>query len=334
MSIFNNFFRKFAAHQGRNNSGDINNFGNYNKASNIKKVNRTAANNATNLHTLNDLFVQTEELLSNIQRTSSYESINVELILLLMDMIYRSAIKSFTTSVHNSFFIELTMNMDYYYIISPILDKWVGLLDTGSKMNKQSLIDFLGDLDEFSLNNPEFIVGSSDNGQDLTIPRFFQIVIWKPFFESAENKANELCRRMRQFLELKNDKIEVLIHSEYALISPFEFEDLVAKLFNQLGYHTEVTPRTGDYGVDVIAKNGKDIIAIQAKKYARGNKVGNRDVQQLLGAMQFRKVKANKAILITTSDFTFQAKEQAKETPIELWDGDYINSMLRKYLKG
>ena len=57
---------------------------------------------------------------------------------------------------------------------------------------------------------------------------------------------------------------------------------------------------------------------------------GNRDVQRLLGAMQLRKVKANKAILITTSDFTVQAVEQAKETPIELWDGNYISSLLRK----
>ena len=100
-----------------------------------------------------------------------------------------------------------------------------------------------------------------------------------------------------------------------------------------MGYETEVTSKTGDFGIDIIAKDEKDVIAIQTKKYAKGNNVGNRDVQRLLGAMQLRQVKANKAILITTSDFTFQATEQAKEAPIELWDGNYISSLLRKYLK-
>ena len=87
----------------------------------------------------------------------------------------------------------------------------------------------------------------------------------------------------------------------------------------------------GDYGIDVIARNEKDIIAIQAKKYSKGNNVGNRDVQRLLGAMQLSSVRANKAVLITASDFTIQAMEQAKETPIELWDGNYVSDLFKKY---
>ena len=47
--------------------------------------------------------------------------------------------------------------------------------------------------------------------------------------------------------------------------------------------------------------------------------------------MQLSTIKANKGILITTTDFTVQAIEQAKETPVELWNGEYFNSILIKY---
>jgi restriction endonuclease Mrr len=48
--------------------------------------------------------------------------------------------------------------------------------------------------------------------------------------------------------------------------------------------------------------------------------------------MQLSTIKANKGILITTSDFTVQAKEQAKGTAVELWNGEYFNKTLLKYL--
>ena len=96
-----------------------------------------------------------------------------------------------------------------------------------------------------------------------------------------------------------------------------------------MGYTTQLTPKTGDYGVDIIAKDKNDTIAIQAKQFKHGNNVSNMIVQQVLGAMW--KVKANKAIIITTSDFTVQAKVQAREAPVELWNLQTLKSMVRKY---
>ena len=78
-------------------------------------------------------------------------------------------------------------------------------------------------------------------------------------FQSEADKAKALCNRMRKILESRGDKIELLINSGYSLISPFEFEELIATLFNKLGYETEVTARTCDYGIDIIAKNEKRI---------------------------------------------------------------------------
>jgi len=294
---------------------------------------QVAGNNVAKVNDLNETFRRTEEMLSKMQMGSYRNVMDRELIDLLMDMIYRSEVKSFITSVHNSFFKHKSMSMDYYDMVKPLMDRWRSVLDSGINLNQQSLVDFVEELDEFTTNCPDFIVNSNADNGGWTLSTFFKEGIWEPYFKSAEEKAIALCNRMRTLLESRGDNIEVLINSGYSLISPFEFEDLVATLFNRMGYGTEVTSKTGDYGIDIIAKDENNVIAIQTKKYAKGNNVGNRDVQRLLGAMQLRHVKANKAILITTSDFTLQAVEQAKETPIELWDGACISSLLRRYLK-
>ena len=99
-----------------------------------------------------------------------------------------------------------------------------------------------------------------------------------------------------------------------------------------MGYETRVTQASNDYGIDVVAEKGNEKIAIQCKRYSPGNPVSNRDVQRLLGAMQLKSVRATHSIIITTSHFTVQAKEQAKECTIELWDRHDLEKMVRKYL--
>jgi hypothetical protein len=333
MSIWNKVFGKTERNREQATPSATKNSGVPVRPADEQTLKQVAGNNVAKVNDLNEIFSQTEEMLSKMEIGSYRNVMDQELIDLLMDMIYRSAVKTFITSIHNSFFKHKTMPMDYYDMVKPLIDRWRSVLDSGIKLNQQSLIDFVNDLDEFTTNCPDFIFGANAGNDDLTPSRFFQEGIWEPYFKSAEEKATELCSKMRKLLESRGNNIEVLINSEYSLISPFEFEELVATLFNKMGYETEVTSKTGDYGIDIIAKDENDVVAIQTKKYAKGNNVGNRDVQRLLGAMQLRHVKANKAILITTSDFTFQATEQAKETPIELWDGDYISSLLRKYLK-
>jgi restriction system protein len=333
MSIWNKVFGKTEGNREQVTPTVSKNSGDPVRPPDEQTLNQIAKNNTAKVSDLNELFRQTEALLSQIQSNSNYNAIDQKLIDLLMDMIYRSAVNTFITSVHNSFFKHKTMPMDRYDMVRPLIDRWRSVLDSGTNLNQQSLVDFVKDLDEFTTNCPDFIFGSNTGNDELTPYRFFQEGIWEPYFKSAEEKATALCNEMRKLLESRGDNIEVLINSGYSLISPFEFEELVATLFNKMGYETEVTSKTGDFGIDIVAKNEKDIIAIQTKKYAKGNNVGNRDVQRLLGAMQLSQIKANKSILITTSDFTFQAMEQAKEAPIELWDGSYVSSLLRKYLK-
>lgn len=171
-----------------------------------------------------------------------------------------------------------------------------------------------------------------------------QIILRKKLLEEEKKlKENEKFRKSQEakgLVEYKGKwgtpeqvkkwkEIEYGIDSNFMNLSHFEFEKFIAKLFRKMDYMVELTPKTGDYGVDIIAKDKNDTIAIQAKQFKHGNNVSNTIVQQVLGAMW--KVKANKAIIITTSDFTVQAKVQAREAPVELWNLQTLKSMVRKY---
>ncbi len=128
----------------------------------------------------------------------------------------------------------------------------------------------------------------------------------------------------------KFKEVDVGLSNNFADYTPREFEMFVGDLFRKMGYDVELTPSTGDYGVDVVAKKDGNTVAIQVKKYEQGNLIGTQVVQQTLGAMW--RVKADQSIIVTTSGFTVYAKEQAKEAPIELWDKKALHEMVRKYM--
>jgi len=120
------------------------------------------------------------------------------------------------------------------------------------------------------------------------------------------------------------------ITNNFSNLSPYEFEHFVAKLLREMGYSTKVTQKTGDYGVDIIARKNNDTYAVQCKRFQEGNLVSNRDIQRILGARHI--INANKCIFVTTSKFTKQAIQQAKGSPIELWDKEILHSLVKKYL--
>lgn len=55
-------------------------------------------------------------------------------------------------------------------------------------------------------------------------------------------------------------------------MTPYEFENLVCEYYRSKGYKAEVTPYSGDYGVDVFAVKGKEKIAVQAKMYGSSSR--------------------------------------------------------------
>ena len=99
-----------------------------------------------------------------------------------------------------------------------------------------------------------------------------------------------------------------------------QFEIFIAKLFKKMGYSTEVTPESGDQGIDVIAKDGNITIGIQTKRLA--GKVSNTAVQEVVAGLRFHN--CDKGIVVSNNYFTQSAIDLASANNIELWDRDVL----------
>jgi len=110
-------------------------------------------------------------------------------------------------------------------------------------------------------------------------------------------------------------------------LSPKEFEDYIADLFNKLGYKTQVVGGGYDKGVDVVAEKDGLKHYIQCKKYIT-SVVGVSDLRDFYGAIADHLAQA-KGYFITTNKFTLEAERFAEDKPIELIDGYKLINYIR-----
>jgi restriction system protein len=116
-------------------------------------------------------------------------------------------------------------------------------------------------------------------------------------------------------------------------MSPAFFEQLIVDLMLRLGYGGPASDagmtlgRSGDEGVDGVIKQDKlglDNIYLQAKRWSQGP-VGRKEVQAFVGALYGQG--ASKGVFITTSQFTKEAVDYARNTPnikLSLVDGEQL----------
>lgn len=118
-------------------------------------------------------------------------------------------------------------------------------------------------------------------------------------------------------------------------LSPEEFEDVVARLYQAWGYGTRVTPSSHDHGIDVVATRstpggGLEKVGVQCKRYASTITVGRPDAQKLLGAIS-SDPSYSKGVLATTSGFSAECRRFASPLGnIELIDGSRLCELLRR----
>nr|WP_307991417.1 restriction endonuclease [uncultured Niameybacter sp.] len=114
-------------------------------------------------------------------------------------------------------------------------------------------------------------------------------------------------------------------------MDPFKFEEYIRDLYKHMGYYAMCTPKSGDFGADVLIQDGKYKAAIQVKKYSKKHNTGIEAVQQIIGACSYYNV--DEGIVITTSYFTQAAIELANSAGVELIDRDDLKNMLYKSRK-
>jgi restriction system protein len=138
---------------------------------------------------------------------------------------------------------------------------------------------------------------------------------------------------LRFYIQEKEDNVtRESLHKEpqkFSMLTGAEFEKLLYRLFEAMGYKVELTGRSGDQGGDLVANKSGERILIQAKAY-RDWSTGNAAVQQVVGALKY--YDCNKAMVITTSHFTPEAIVLAKANQTELVSKEQLQELLLKYL--
>lgn len=118
--------------------------------------------------------------------------------------------------------------------------------------------------------------------------------------------------------------------------TPYEFEHLVAKVWEKQGYRTWVTSKSSDGGLDVIAVGAGVKVGIQVKQNSPGNKVGSPTINEVFGAATSER--CNKIVFVTTSSFTQPARKAARTLsrtiPVSLINGRQFTKQLGKHTTG
>ena len=95
-----------------------------------------------------------------------------------------------------------------------------------------------------------------------------------------------------------------------------EFETFLKAHYEKHGFKVDKTPKSNDYGADLILKKDSLKIVLQAKRW--NSRVGIEAIQQIVAAINY--YNADKGIVVTNNYFTKNAYELALKNNIELYD--------------
>lgn len=95
------------------------------------------------------------------------------------------------------------------------------------------------------------------------------------------------------------------------------YEHLIAQHFRQRGYQVQVTQQSNDYGLDVLAQNQHERIAIQAKLYGHTSRPVNRQMMmELHGVKDY--FNCTHAVMATDGSIRPDAREVAQKLGITI----------------
>lgn len=144
----------------------------------------------------------------------------------------------------------------------------------------------------------------------------------------------------RLFEKIKSEGIPATMYNDTSIYSPsslytqacdfdsmegHEFEHYCADILSKNGFiDVEVTQGSGDHGIDILAEKDDISYAIQCKCYS--SNIGNAAVQQAhTGKSLYKK---DVAVVLTNRYFTQQAKSEAQQLGVKLWDRDKLQQLI------
>jgi restriction endonuclease Mrr len=162
----------------------------------------------------------------------------------------------------------------------------------------------------------------------------------KPAKEAAAEHPGSVAQPTVMSTHEHNDAVDHRTQISAAVLSRlnrmqgYEFEQLVAKLLDALGFRdTQVVGKSGDEGVDLISYLHSPLIrakvAVQVKRHTAN--VGPKDISYLRDRWSRR---ADRLLFVTTSDYTAGAQEVAREqgdVPVELINGKQLIDVMLEH---
>lgn len=107
-------------------------------------------------------------------------------------------------------------------------------------------------------------------------------------------------------------------------MSGIEFEEYVKEILIRNGYkNVQLTKKSGDYGIDILATYRDAAYAIQCKMYSKPVGVGA--IQQAYSGCEY--YECDYPVVVTNHRFTAQAQKLAEANGVELWDGEYLKHL-------
>jgi len=114
------------------------------------------------------------------------------------------------------------------------------------------------------------------------------------------------------------------INSEIDAMDGYSFESYCADLLRANGFlDVETTKKSGDRGVDITCMKDAKKYAIQCKRFS--TKVSRQAVQEIHAGKAL--YKCDVGVILTNSDFTSGAIDDAKDLEIELWGSDKFREL-------
>ena len=143
----------------------------------------------------------------------------------------------------------------------------------------------------------------------------------------------DICLLLREYIEEREYKkmLESSKAKNYYFkdLSGTDFEKLLYRLYEKMGYIVQLTGKGGDQGGDLVVTKGGKRIVVQAKRYQ--DLVNNKAIQEAVAAKGI--YNCDNATVVVTSDFTDSALELAKANYVYLINGKKLKELLLYYLR-
>ena len=154
--------------------------------------------------------------------------------------------------------------------------------------------------------------GGLEYAYDISV--FLTLLLFLLF--SGRRRLAAAGRRRKEARAARRERDRIL-NSYVMNLDPYEYEEYVAEELRSDGFtDVDTTPKSGDFGADVLARDGDRKVCVQCKRYAPGHLVGVKAVQEIYSAKDY--YGCDDAYIYTTSDYSPAAVEMANELGVVL----------------